>query len=104
MMPPTRLSGPPSSSLSPGTEDMDEKLAKTLAAPDFFAWRNRIWKEISDEAIGKGWVPEAEITEMGVIDHCCERWSQLYARMVGSISCSLWECALGDMRADEMKG
>jgi len=65
---------------------MDDKLAKTLASPDFEAWRARIWKEISDEAVGKGWVSEEEQTEDGVVDPCHERWRQLYARMVGSES------------------
>ena len=65
------------------TEDMDDKLMKTLNSTDFGAWRVRIWKEISDEAIGKGWVPEDEQTEDGVIDPCHERWRQLHARMVG---------------------
>ena len=65
------------------TEDMDDKLVKTLNSTDFGTWRARIWKEISDEAIGKGWVPEDEQTEDGVIDPCHERWRQLHARMVG---------------------
>ena len=65
------------------TEDMDDKLAKTLNSADFGTWRARIWKEISDEAIGKGWVPEDEQSEDGVIDPCNERWRQLHARMVG---------------------
>ena len=63
---------------------MDDKLAKTLNSADFGIWRARIWKEISDEAIGKGWVPEDEHTDDGVIDPCHERWRQLHARMVGS--------------------
>lgn len=67
------------------TEDMDDKLAKTLASQDFFIWRARIWKEISDQAIGKGWVPEDEQTDDGVIDPFHERWRQLYARMVNSL-------------------
>ena len=66
-------------------EDMDDKLAKTLASSDFVAWRERIWKEISDEAIGKGWVPEEEQTDDGVIDPFHERWRQLHARMVSKI-------------------
>jgi len=61
---------------------MDEKLRKTLAAPDFDAWRTTLWKEISQQAIGEGWVPPREITREGVVDHQCERWSTLWATLV----------------------
>jgi hypothetical protein len=61
---------------------MDDKLTKTLAAPDFAAWRNTLWKEISAQAIGEGWVPPREITEDGVINHELERWATLWTTLV----------------------
>jgi len=61
---------------------MDEKLAKTLAAPDFEAWRVKLWREISTQAIGEGWVPDSEITASGVINHQCDRWSSLWETLV----------------------
>jgi hypothetical protein len=61
---------------------MDEKLAKTLAAPDFEKWRITMWKEISQLAIGNGWVPEPEITHDGVINHRHERWTGLWDTLV----------------------
>jgi len=61
---------------------MDEKLAKTLAAPDFEGWRSTMWKEISTLAIGNGWVPEEEMSPKGVIDHRHERWSSLWDTLV----------------------
>lgn len=64
---------------------MDEKLAKTLAAHDFEAWRATLWKEISAQAIGEGWVPQDEISPDGVIDPECDRWGQLYATLVGAV-------------------
>jgi hypothetical protein len=61
---------------------MDEKLAKILATPDFENWRNTLWKEISIQAIGEGWVPDSEITDDGVIDKTSERWSGLWDTLV----------------------
>ena len=63
---------------------MDEKLAKTLCASDFTTWRYNLWKEVSLEALGEGWVPESEIGDDGLIDPECERWNCLWARLVGS--------------------
>jgi len=61
---------------------MDLKLAKTLASPDFEAWRKTLWKEISSHAIENGWVPESEITRDNVISHDCDRWSTLWESLV----------------------
>lgn len=62
---------------------MDGKLAKVLISPDFEAWRATLWKEISQEAIQHGWLSRGEIrAHDGVINPDCERWSQLYARLV----------------------
>ena len=61
---------------------MDQKLAKTLCAPDFAAWRHTLWKEISHQAMGEGWVPADEIGEDGLIDPECDRWTCLWARLV----------------------
>jgi hypothetical protein len=63
---------------------MDEKLAKTLASPDFEAWRKTLWKEISTQAIGEGWVPESEITEAGVINPQANRWVSLWETLVST--------------------
>ena len=65
---------------------MDEKLAKTLAAPDFEAWRKKLWREISTQAIGEGWVPDSELTDDGVINPECDRWSSLWETLVSKIS------------------
>jgi hypothetical protein len=65
---------------------MDEKLTKTLAAQDFEIWRAKLWKEISQQAIGEGWVPEYEITEDGLIDSECDRWSTLWETLVGPVN------------------
>jgi len=61
---------------------MDEKLAKTLATTDFEAWRSKLWKEISLQAIGEGWVPQSEITQDGVINPRTERWASLWETLV----------------------
>jgi hypothetical protein len=67
---------------------MDEKLAKTLAAPDFELWRAKLWREVSLQAIGEGWVPEYEVTEDGLIDSNCDRWATLWETLVGLRSSS----------------
>jgi hypothetical protein len=61
---------------------MDDKLTKTLLSPDFPSWRHKLWKEISAQAIGEGWVPEHEIGDDGLIDPECDRWGCLWARLV----------------------
>jgi hypothetical protein len=65
-----------------GARAMDEKLAKTLASADFEAWRLKLWKEISTQAIGEGWVPIYEIGADGIINHNLERWSLLWETLV----------------------
>jgi hypothetical protein len=63
---------------------MDQKLAKTLHSADFEAWRATLWKEISTEAIQHGWVAKEDIRRSdGLINPDSDRWSQLYARLVG---------------------
>lgn len=64
---------------------MDEKLAKTLASADFDAWRLKLWKEISTQAIGEGWVPIHEIDSNGEIDNNVDRWSLLWETLVGCL-------------------
>ncbi|KAF2667388.1 hypothetical protein BT63DRAFT_291084, partial [Microthyrium microscopicum] len=61
---------------------MDEKLRKTLASSDFEDWRRKLWKEISKEAIGEGWVADTDITNDYVIDHRAHKWIQLWETLV----------------------
>ena len=63
-------------------DSMEERLAKTLCAPDFEEWRRGLWREISSQAIGNGWVPVYEVTKEGVIDHTSERWKSLWDSLV----------------------
>jgi hypothetical protein len=61
---------------------MDSKLAKTLAAPDYESWRLTLWKEISAQAIGEGWVPASEMGADGRINHESEKWAPMWAHLV----------------------
>ncbi|KAK3063203.1 hypothetical protein LTS18_002258 [Coniosporium uncinatum] len=47
---------------------MDDKLRRTLAAPDFESWRARLWREISDQAITEGYVQEYELRGVSALD------------------------------------
>ncbi|KAK3060245.1 hypothetical protein LTS18_008976, partial [Coniosporium uncinatum] len=47
---------------------MDDKLCRTLAAPDFESWRARLWREISDQAITEGYVQEYELCGVSALD------------------------------------
>jgi hypothetical protein len=64
--------------------NMDEKLIKTLACPEFGLWRENLWGEISMQAISEGWVRESEMTADGVINHHLDRWASLWETLVSS--------------------
>jgi hypothetical protein len=64
---------------------MDDKLAKALAAPDYELWRKTLWKEISAQAIGEGWVPLDEINDEGIINYESERWATMWAHLVSRV-------------------
>lgn len=61
---------------------MDEKLSKILATPDFEAWRTGLWKEISTEAIAHGWVERRDVLAEGIVNPDSVRWGQLFLRLV----------------------
>jgi len=47
---------------------MDDKLRRTLAAPDFESWRARLWREISNQAITEDYVQDYELRSASALD------------------------------------